>query len=160
MLHHSLPYLHIQSLHTYTHEHNSNPATSQPTLLSLILSITLSTPLLYLLIILFGAPPHLPTLLLALHLALLTTPPLFYVHGLDQGIWRRLVSLQQPVDEVYGMAAGALLGAWVGAIPIPLDWDREWQRWPVTVVCGMYVGAVGGKVVGGYLLNGARGKIC
>ena len=26
-----------------------------------------------------------------------------------------------------GAAAGALLGAWLGAFVIPLDWDRAWQ---------------------------------
>jgi phosphatidylinositol glycan class F len=57
------------------------------------------------------------------------------------------------------MAMGALVGAWVGAIPIPLDWDREWQKWPVTIICGMYTGAVLGKVAGGYLFNGSKVKI-
>lgn len=127
-----------------------------------MLTITLSAPLLYITAILFGAPlvsHHAQTLLLALHLALLTTPPLFYVHGLDQTTWLRLASLQQPVDEVYGQALGALAGAWVGAIPIPLDWDREWQKWPVTIICGMYMGAVVGKLAGGYLFKGAKMKI-
>lgn len=36
----------------------------------------------------------------------------------------------------------------MGAVPIPLDWDREWQRWPVTVVVGMYLGAVAGQLLG------------
>jgi phosphatidylinositol glycan class F len=39
-------------------------------------------------------------------------------------------SLQLPLDEVYGMTLGAVVGAWAGAVPIPLDWDREWQKWP------------------------------
>ena len=26
---------------------------------------------------------------------------------------------------------GASLGAWCGAMVIPLDWDRPWQKWPV-----------------------------
>lgn len=94
-----------------------------------------------------------------MHLALLTTPQLFYVHGLDAATWLRLASLQQPVDEVYGMTLGACVGAWIGAIPIPLDWDREWQKWPVTIVGGLYAGAVLGKLAGGYLFKGAKMKI-
>jgi len=47
------------------------------------------------------------------------------------------------VDRVlHCQAVGALLGAWLGALPIPLDWDRPWQTWPVTLVYGstiMYV---------------------
>ena len=35
---------------------------------------------------------------------------------------------------------GALIGLWLGAIPIPLDWDRPWQRWPITCVVGTLIG--------------------
>lgn len=99
------------------------------------------------------------TLLLALHFALLTTPQLFYAHGLDAPTWLKIGSLQMVVDEVYGMSLGACVGAWLGAIPIPLDWDRDWQRWPVTVVTGVYLGAVAGKVLGGHVLKGLQLKI-
>jgi GPI ethanolamine phosphate transferase 2/3 subunit F len=134
----------------------------QPAFLSFVLTLTLTAPLLYVIIILFGAPltthhPH--TLLLASHLSLLTTPPLFYVHGLDAPTWLEICSLQHPVDEVYGLGLGACLGSWVGAIPIPLDWDREWQKWPVTVVVGMYIGAVTGKLAGGYVFKGWKIKL-
>jgi hypothetical protein len=27
-----------------------------------------------------------------------------------------------PIDEVYGGLLGTVLGAWLGAVPIPLDW--------------------------------------
>ncbi|KAI9225997.1 MAG: GPI biosynthesis protein family Pig-F-domain-containing protein [Piptocephalis tieghemiana] len=30
----------------------------------------------------------------------------------------------------------ALFGAWLGAMTIPLDWDRPWQRWPIPCVVG------------------------
>lgn len=129
----------------------------QPAFLSLLLTLFLSTPILYIIVILFGAPltthqPH--TLLLALHVALLTTPQLYYTHGLEAESWFKVVSLQLPVDEVFGMTLGACVGALVGAIPIPLDWDREWQRWPVTIVVGLYFGAVVGKVLGGHVCKG------
>ncbi|BFZ07155.1 hypothetical protein BsWGS_10194 [Bradybaena similaris] len=45
---------------------------------------------------------------------------------------------------VYFTSMGALLGSWLGAIPIPLDWDRPWQEWPISCV----VGAVGGYSLG------------
>jgi phosphatidylinositol glycan class F len=112
--------------------------------------------------VLFGAPlvsHHAHTMLLAVHLAFLTTPPLFYVHGLDASTWMRLASLQQPVDEIFGLALGACVGAWIGAVPIPLDWDRDWQRWPVTVVFGAYAGAVVGKLAGGFVFKGMKIKI-
>ncbi|KAK5124718.1 hypothetical protein LTR85_001431 [Meristemomyces frigidus] len=133
-----------------------------PASLSFILTFTLSAPLLYIIFILFGAPlttHHPQTLLLALHLALLTSPQLYYAHGLDAPRWLQIVSLQLPIDEVYGMSLGACVGAWIGAIPIPLDWDREWQKWPVTIIVGLYFGAVVGKLVGGYVCKGMKIKL-
>ncbi|KJE91977.1 hypothetical protein CAOG_03020 [Capsaspora owczarzaki ATCC 30864] len=31
----------------------------------------------------------------------------------------------------------ACIGAWLGAIPIPLDWDAWWQEWPISVCLAM-----------------------
>ncbi|KAF1784281.1 GPI biosynthesis protein Pig-F [Phytophthora cactorum] len=39
---------------------------------------------------------------------------------------------------------GAMLGAYVGALPIPLDWDRPWQQWPLTCVYGTLMGHAAG----------------
>ena len=44
----------------------------------------------------------------------------------------------------------------MGAVPIPLDWDREWQKWPVTVVTGVFLGYIAGKLIGGHLVRGKR----
>ena len=128
-------------------------------MLSLTLTLTLAAPTLALAVVAFGAPltthqPH--TLLVGAHLALLATPQLFYARGLEAAAWLEMAGLQMAVDEGYGMALGACLGAWTGAMPIPLDWDREWQRWPVTIVAGMYAGAVVGKVLGGHAFHGCR----
>jgi hypothetical protein len=60
-----------------------------------------------------------------------------------------------PLEEFHGVdlllrcqAIGALLGAWLGAFPIPLDWDRPWQAWPVTCVYGSLFGFLFGGLVG------------
>lgn len=67
-----------------------------------------------------------------MHIALLTSLPLFYVHGVDGAKWTQVAALNAPLDEVFGAALGTLMGAWVGAIPIPLDWyvldDRLTRR--------------------------------
>ena len=34
--------------------------------------------------------------------------------------------------------------------------DREWQKWPVTIVTGAYLGYAVGRPVGQYLLRGKR----
>ena len=44
-------------------------------------------------------------------------------------------------------AWGACAGAWAGAAPIPLDWNRAWQRWPVSIVRGLAFGHVLGITV-------------
>ena len=61
-----------------------------------------------------------------------------------------------PFDGVWGASVGTAVGAWLGAIPIPLDWDRDWQQWPITIIAGMYGGATIGNVVGRALLRGKR----
>ena len=81
---------------------------------------------------------------------------MIYVHGSDGKKWREVASAYSPIDEVFGGAVGCFLGAWLGAVPIPLDWDREWQKWPVTIVTGAYMGYVVGKMVGGWVLKGKR----
>lgn len=129
--------------------------------MAVLLSTLLATPSLAFALILFGAPlvshqQH--TLLLASHLSTLATIPLIYTHGIDAGKWGEVAGLSLPVDEVFGAAVGTILGAWVGAVPIPLDWDREWQKWPITVVTGAYIGWAVGKTVGGTVLRGRRIK--
>ncbi|KAG8627027.1 hypothetical protein KVT40_004510 [Elsinoe batatas] len=133
-----------------------------PALLSLALTLTLGTPLLTLLLLLFGAPfttHQLHTLLCAAHIALLAAPQLIYVHGVVAEKWLAIASLNEPVDEVFGASLGAAVGAWVGAVPIPLDWDREWQRWPVTILAGAYAGWAIGRTVGGTVGSGLRVKL-
>lgn len=101
---------------------------------------------------LLGAPllTHLPhTALCAAHLSVLALFPLLYARGLGGAPWLAVLGASAPLDEGFGGLAGAVLGAWLGAVPIPLDWDRDWQRWPVTILCGVYAGYALGKLVGG-----------
>ncbi|KAA6408700.1 MAG: GPI-anchor biosynthesis (Pig-F) [Lasallia pustulata] len=96
-----------------------------PTLLSHLLTLLLGLPSLLALLILFGAPltTHLPhTTLLAAHMSLLSLFPLFYVHGVDRRVWTEVTSAWLAFDEVWGATVGCVLGAWLGAVPIPLDW--------------------------------------
>jgi phosphatidylinositol glycan class F len=109
--------------------------------------------------VLFGAPflthgAH--TLLCAAHLAVLALFPLFYVHGVDGGACAAVGGLGAPLDETFGGLVGAVGGEWLGAVPIPLVWDREWQAWPVTSLCGLYGGHVFGRVIGGAVAWGKK----
>ncbi|XP_072265861.1 phosphatidylinositol-glycan biosynthesis class F protein isoform X1 [Pyxicephalus adspersus] len=35
-----------------------------------------------------------------------------------------------------------VVGAWLGAFPIPLDWDRPWQVWPISCSLGASFGYI------------------
>ncbi|KAL9108203.1 MAG: hypothetical protein Q9227_006940 [Pyrenula ochraceoflavens] len=133
-----------------------------PSFLAIILSLLLPPIPLTIIAILMGAPvtTHLPhTALLATHLSLLITVPLFYTHGVSSSAWYEISCLYLPFDPAgaWGGSIGALIGAWLGAIPIPLDWDREWQKWPVTVLMGAVGGwCVGKMVLGVWIFRGRR----
>lgn len=55
-------------------------------------------------------------------MALLSAPALIYAHGVDAAVWKEVWGIARPADAVWGGALGTGLGAWFGAIPIPLDW--------------------------------------
>lgn len=132
---------------------------SQPVTLSLLLSTTLGTAIITLLLMLFGAPftTHFQhTLLASSHMSLLLAFPLIYVHKLDSSKWSEIFAFTLPLDEVFGATVGAMIGAWCGAVPIPLDWDEPWQKWPVTILTGAYLGYAVGKFAGIYVVNGKR----
>lgn len=79
----------------------------------------------------------------------LTVFPLYLIHGTK---WEDFVDSlpdtldvsNQLSDAVKMVSFFTLFGAWVGAFPIPLDWDREWQTWPITCC----VSAIGGNIFG------------
>jgi len=58
--------------------------------------------------------------------------------------WVRLFAERKPKTPVERAitypALGALSGAWIGVIPIGLDWDRPWQAYPLTPLFGATVG--------------------
>jgi phosphatidylinositol glycan class F len=103
---------------------------------------------------------HLRTYLLALLLALLTIPAPAYSIGapkfsdtthdsqtlVHRLLWTRLFAectIRNSFERalVYP-SVGALLGSWIGAIPIALDWDRPWQAWPLTPAYGAIAGYI------------------
>lgn len=121
----------------------------------MILTVLL-TPVLHIVFVLFGAPVTIgvpETFLLAAHVALLVLFPLLCTVPLDANSWGLVFALRGPWTANYIASLGTVIGAWLGAVPIPLDWDREWQRWPVTIVVGAYVGNAVGRIIGGALIS-------
>ncbi|KAJ6625089.1 GPI biosynthesis protein family Pig-F-domain-containing protein [Mycena sp. CBHHK59/15] len=116
-------------------------------------------------LVLFGAPitSHLwQTYLLALLLSILTVFPPAYTLGSPllapkteaietRMTWIRLFaefSVKTSVERaILYPAVGTILGCWLGAIPIALDWDRPWQAWPLTPTFGAVVGYILSSVV-------------
>ncbi|KAJ5542705.1 GPI biosynthesis protein Pig-F [Penicillium sp. DV-2018c] len=123
---------------------------SLPAFLSLALTFSLATPVLTVLLVLFGAPlttHNLETILCAAHMAVLSATALVYVHGVDRAVWNEVWGINRPADAVWGGALGTGLGAWFGAVPIPLDWDRPWQAFPITILVGAYIGFAVGSLL-------------
>ncbi|CUS14098.1 unnamed protein product [Tuber aestivum] len=92
-------------------------------LLATLFATTFGTAALYVLLVLFGAPAttHLiPTVLCAMHMALLAVAPLVHKYRLEGRIWREVLGGRAIVEECFAGAVGVLVGAWVGAVPIPL----------------------------------------
>lgn len=111
-------------------------------LLTIIGSFLLSFPVVVI-VILFGAPfvQYLSlTWLLSLHITFLAYPALYCVFNCDfkVGLWKK-----------YFIAI--VIGGWLSCVVIPLDWDRDWQAWPIPVVIGSYLGAFLGYSLGAFI---------
>lgn len=127
-------------------------------LIAAVLSVFFSV-IIFGLLVLFGAPAislvH-NTFVCAMHMSILAVLPLFFTHHLDSKVWADIIAMRRPLDHVYAASVCTLIGAWLGAVPIPYDWDRPWQQWPITILAGAYIGYFVGTV-GGIALELARG---
>ncbi|CAI0408444.1 unnamed protein product [Linum tenue] len=102
--------------------------------------------------IVLGAPVGswylLKTINWSLLMSSLTIVPVASVFGSSWRDWQRVFARTEPNDLLEYMlcipAHGAAIGAWLGAWPMPLDWERPWQEWPICVTYG----AVTGYVIG------------
>ncbi|KAF5022404.1 hypothetical protein F66182_5544 [Fusarium sp. NRRL 66182] len=138
---------------------DTREAKAIPTAVISLLLALIITPILHVLLVLFGAPflTHVShTFLCCAHIAVLAIYPIFYVRGSDPTPLQAVVGVSAPFDQTFGGLVGTVVGAWLGAIPIPLDWDREWQKWPVTIIAGAYLGYFIGSKLLGTVLFGER----
>ena len=119
-----------------------------------VVAILLISIVYYIIIVLFGAPivtHHEETTMLTVTLATLTFIPACLHLGVDTALailTRAQVHGTGLIGEAVSLNIKAtLLGAWLGAITIPLDWDRPWQAWPIPCVIGALVGYMTGHFV-------------
>ncbi|XP_010532077.1 PREDICTED: phosphatidylinositol-glycan biosynthesis class F protein-like [Tarenaya hassleriana] len=105
--------------------------------------------------IVLGAPVGLQYLWKTINWSLLmsvfTFVPAAAVFGASWADWHRMFSCMKPTSNRDYMitvpAYGAIIGAWFGAWPMPLDWERPWQEWPISVSYGAIGGYIAGKLV-------------
>lgn len=103
------------------------------------------------LFVLFGAPVTalvLETAVAAAHVALLAIPPLVIEYGVSYKVIQKAITARLSRTAASAGASGALIGSWLGVVPVVLDWDRPWQQWPLTLVMGAYVGCMIGHIYG------------
>lgn len=79
------------------------------------------------------------TWLLALHCCFLSFPAVYSVFNCD---------FKVGVFKKYFISI--VIGCWISCIVIPLDWDRDWQNWPIPIVIGAYLGAFTGYSLGSF----------
>ncbi|KAK3029370.1 hypothetical protein RJ639_037893 [Escallonia herrerae] len=119
--------------------------------------------------IVLGAPvgiKYFPgTLNWSLLMSALTFVPAASVFGSSWTEWRRIFAQTKPIEYIDYMiclpAHGAVIGSWFGAWPMPLDWERPWQEWPVSVTYGSIAGYLVGMVAsfGILLFHGVRQRV-
>lgn len=121
---------------------------------SMLISVILVVPL-YVLLVILGAPfmsYTKETVALCLHLSFLVFNPLLVLYKFDFSHFN-LVFVQDKIynkiftHPVLSASLMAIITAWLGVIPIPLDWDRPWQQWPITLLVGGYLGTLIGSAV-------------
>lgn len=147
-----LIYNNIGALATNTTPKKKKSTQSDDNILLLILSaiiipMILSVPM-TMILILFGAPLSsnlFETFLLANHLSLIIINPLLVLFKLN--ITQFMTIFKQPdffkilfKHQLISSGFMTLIGTWLGVLPIPLDWDRPWQTWPIPLLVGAYMG--------------------
>jgi len=78
----------------------------------------------------------------ALRIFLLRTKEDSFEGGAGSG-WK--LHLYRHCWSVSGLIS--IAGAWFGALPMPLDWDRPWQVWPVSCTYGCLIGNLLGHFI-------------
>lgn len=109
----------------------------------------LSVLIFYVIAVLFGAPflsSQEETFVFSVLLTTLVVLPLVINVGLDTAIYILLsanVFDKDLLNSIFSVSIRfTLFGAWLGAVVIPLDWDRLWQAWPIPCSLGALIGYV------------------
>ncbi|MFH4980187.1 hypothetical protein AB6A40_006896 [Gnathostoma spinigerum] len=113
----------------------------------------------YILAVLFGAPflsHFLATFIFSIVVSIVSVLPLaITIKDFDE--FEKVVLNCRPTNRyqllAHRFSLGGVIGAWSGAIVIPLDWDRWWQRWPLPCIFGCLLFALIGFIVSQFELH-------
>ncbi|XP_042531487.1 phosphatidylinositol-glycan biosynthesis class F protein [Dipodomys spectabilis] len=109
---------------------------------------------LHVIFVLYGAPLLelvLETFSFAVILSTFTVVPCLCLLGPNLKAWLRVFS-KNGVNSIWENSLqittiSSFVGAWLGAFPIPLDWERPWQVWPISCTLGATFGYVAGLII-------------
>lgn len=77
--------------------------------------------------------------------------PNLCVFGSELEPWYRVIICgkfsNQLEQLLYFQCIGAVVGSWASAVVIPLDWDRNWQVWPIPCILGCVCGYIFSLVI-------------
>ncbi|XP_004537684.1 uncharacterized protein C1450.15 [Ceratitis capitata] len=107
--------------------------------------------------IILGAPVlqnYEQTFVLAILLTLQTVSPTVFLLGgsgaMQVCFCEKPDTITKSEDNALGLfkynAVGGILGAWAGSVVAPLDWDRDWQTYPIPNVVGALLGCALGNI--------------
>jgi GPI ethanolamine phosphate transferase 2/3 subunit F len=89
------------------------------------------------------------TLLFSLLMTFLCTLPTLILTKHDdpiESLYQLIFTNRNDLNKIEyiskSIAIGAVIGAWLGALVIPLDWDRWWQQWPISCCFGAISGSI------------------
>lgn len=120
------------------------------------LSLLVFVPVIFVTLILSGAPlyAYIPeTFVLSVHLSYIIVMPILVCFNVDFSKIYDLARSPTILKTIFSnpilcSSFCSVIGTWLGVIPIPLDWDRPWQQWPITLLVGAYAGSVLGYTIG------------
>lgn len=116
--------------------------------------------IIYLVCILMGAPlltDIVRTFFFSIYIVLIGfTPIIINLKGnlkdIYDCVFQNELFMSRKIFFIRNLVWGTMVGAWLGAIPIPLDWDRWWQEWPITCLISSTLGALCSIVISYFLL--------
>jgi len=119
-----------------------------------LLGLLIGTLIFHFLAIMFGAPlieNWQKTALWSAWMSCLMLFPASCLVGPSFTAWNNLFSFHKTQNVVETLCCfsglGCMVGGWVGAFPIPLDWDRPWQVWPISCTYGSLAGYLFGLIL-------------